>query len=367
MGDTAQNGSNASLTWPAVERRRPLLRAISSGEAGSDFRGSARAQAMEPVTTVLVGPNSLFLEGLRHILSKTGFRVVAVKAKPEDWVRRQAHDQGAVLFILDGAREPEAAAQQIETLRQRHPDAFVTALIDSNRVTDFARLFQAGAKACLAKGVSSSVFLKSLELVMLGETLLPASILTSMCARLETPPVPMPTSVIPTRLSAQEERILGYLVQGHSNKAIARELGIADATVKVHVKAILKKIGAQNRTQAAIWATRNAGFERVRRESVTNTAPVPVALRAATSEERSAPEAFPSEDQKKLHTSKEEAAKIEIEEPGSKVISRASFLRQASAWRAARRIAEDEERRDALAAKINHLRELREAGGLQAG
>ena len=362
MRDTAQNGSNASLTWPAVERRRPQLRAVSSSEVESATRGDACAQTRSRVTTVLVGPNNLFLEGVRHILDKTEFRVVAVKAKAEDWMRRQAQAPDAVLFILDGAREPEAAGRQIELLKQRHPDAFVTALIDSNRVSDFAMLFQAGAKACLAKGVSSSVFLKSLELVMLGETLLPASILSSMCARLEIEPVAMPASATPARLSAQEERILGYLVQGHSNKAIARELGITDATVKVHVKAILKKIGAQNRTQAAIWATRNAGFDRSRRESVAASAPV--SPTAAPSEGVSVPSPMPAENHEPIHQSTELRPDNSEE---SKVISRASFLRQASAWRAARRVSEDEERRDALAAKINHLRGLREAGGLQVG
>ena len=85
MGDTAQNGSNLSLAWPAVERRRPQLRAVSSDEMEKDMRAETR----EPITTVLIGPSSLFLEGLRHILDKTDFRVVAVKAKAEQWVRRQ--------------------------------------------------------------------------------------------------------------------------------------------------------------------------------------------------------------------------------------------------------------------------------------
>lgn len=56
------------------------------------------------------------------------------------------------------------------------------------------------------------------------------------------------------RLSSKEEQILHWLTQGASNKEIARQLGIAEATVKVHIKAILRKAGVQNRTQAAMWA-----------------------------------------------------------------------------------------------------------------
>jgi DNA-binding NarL/FixJ family response regulator len=365
MGDTAQNGSNVGLAWPAVERRRLQLRAISSGGMEKDNRQDMRAEARQPVTTVLIGPSSLFLEGLRHILDKTDFRVVAVKSKAEQWIRRQAQEPGNILFIVDGGRESEVACRQIQALKQRHPEAFITALIDSNQLTDFALLFQAGAKACLAKGVSSSIFLKSLELVMLGETLLPSSILSSMCARLETQVLSVPGNAPQARLSAQEERILGFLVKGHSNKAIARELAITDATVKVHVKAILKKIGAQNRTQAAIWATRNPGFDRARRESeaasfvALATPAVPHAVETALTVE--------AREDRKLEDKSAEAGTQACEEATPKVISRTNFLRQASAWRAARRIAEDEERRDALAAKINHLRELREAGTLQAG
>ena len=59
-------------------------------------------------------------------------------------------------------------------------------------------------------------------------------------------------------LSPRETSILRYLSQGASNKLIARDIKISEATVKVHVKAILRKIGVANRTQAAIWAMTNA-------------------------------------------------------------------------------------------------------------
>ena len=57
------------------------------------------------------------------------------------------------------------------------------------------------------------------------------------------------------KLSAREAQILGCLREGAPNKLIARKLGITEATIKVHVKAILRKIGVTNRTQAAMWAS----------------------------------------------------------------------------------------------------------------
>jgi DNA-binding CsgD family transcriptional regulator len=61
-------------------------------------------------------------------------------------------------------------------------------------------------------------------------------------------------------LSAQEKRVLHYLMEGDSNKIITRETDIAEATVKVHIKAILPKIQVHHRTQAAIWAMHNGSF-----------------------------------------------------------------------------------------------------------
>ena len=59
------------------------------------------------------------------------------------------------------------------------------------------------------------------------------------------------------RLTEREVQILHSLVQGHSNRMIARTCDITEATVKVHMKSILRKIGVKNRTQAAIWAKEN--------------------------------------------------------------------------------------------------------------
>ena len=63
----------------------------------------------------------------------------------------------------------------------------------------------------------------------------------------------LPTTAIPA-LSERERQIIDGLIKGESNKTIARAFGIAEATVKVHMKAILRKIPCSNRTQVAIWA-----------------------------------------------------------------------------------------------------------------
>jgi two-component system nitrate/nitrite response regulator NarL len=63
-------------------------------------------------------------------------------------------------------------------------------------------------------------------------------------------------------LSPQEKVILRCLIEGDSNKYIARKIDVTEATVKVHVKAILRKIRVQNRTQAAVWGINNGSHTR---------------------------------------------------------------------------------------------------------
>ena len=107
--------------------------------------------------------------------------------------------------------------------------------------------------------------MKSLDLVMLGETVFPSIILDLVRRQAASPEPEVAESQpiiaaigdeepVPKQLSVRETVILRCLMQGDSNKLIARKFDIAEATVKVHVKAILRKIQAKNRTQAAIWA-----------------------------------------------------------------------------------------------------------------
>jgi two-component system nitrate/nitrite response regulator NarL len=102
---------------------------------------------------------------------------------------------------------------------------------------------------------------------MLGATFLPPGFLSWLLrgdeealapARVASHRAPQPPRDHPLRLSLEEQRILRYLMEGQPNKVIADRLGIALATANVHVKAVVRKVGAQNRTQAAIWAKKHA-------------------------------------------------------------------------------------------------------------
>jgi two-component system nitrate/nitrite response regulator NarL len=138
---------------------------------------------------------------------------------------------------------------------------------------------EAGAVAYLLKSNSLDALVKALEMVMLGATVLPAAtpapapLAPSMSSEPSFAPAmreealqprqnggPIPgdgSDELSHRLSGREVATLRCLLAGYSNKLIAREFAITEATVKVHVKAILRKIRVANRTQAAIWAIRH--------------------------------------------------------------------------------------------------------------
>ena len=103
--------------------------------------------------------------------------------------------------------------------------------------------------------LSVDAFIRSLRLIDSGERVVPFDLAQERAGQASSPSH-APRSC-PVRLSPREREVLLELVEGHSNKAIARLLGMTEATVKVHLKSVLRKIRVENRTQAAIWALAN--------------------------------------------------------------------------------------------------------------
>jgi two-component system, NarL family, nitrate/nitrite response regulator NarL len=103
--------------------------------------------------------------------------------------------------------------------------------------------------------LSADAFVRSLRLIDSGERVVSFDIAQERAGQASSPSN-APRSD-PARLSPREREVLLKLVEGHSNKVIARHLGMTEATVKVHLKSVLRKIRVDNRTQAAIWALAN--------------------------------------------------------------------------------------------------------------
>ena len=125
----------------------------------------------------------------------------------------------------------------------------------------------AGVDSFCLTTAGREVLINVLELTVLGEQILPRSAVDSLLNHASTvsglgsdaPLASEQSAPDPrvTKLSPRETVILQSLMGGDANKVIARRLDITESTIKVHVKSILRKIGAANRTQAAMWANEN--------------------------------------------------------------------------------------------------------------
>jgi DNA-binding NarL/FixJ family response regulator len=219
--------------------------------------------------TVLVGQSSLRREGLTRILRAEHFRILASVSSADDLLSCKVQCCHLLFLIVHTSDDFDAAVEQIELFRDRHPNGRVAVVADHYRLSELVSAFRAGATGYFIDVMSCDAFIKSIELVMMGETVFPPAFLSFALdaerghldkadPRVDnTLTVDVPDDGIAKRLSPREITILRCLAEGDSNKCIARKIDIAEATVKVHIKAILRKIRVHNRTQAAIWGMNN--------------------------------------------------------------------------------------------------------------
>jgi DNA-binding NarL/FixJ family response regulator len=240
------------------------------------------------IGTLIVSSSTLTREGLARILTASRFRNVIAASCLDEAALDMTNKDDPYLLLISNDGGIDQTTKQIAEFKQCAPHCLVISLSDHFDMNEMLQTFRAGANACLTKFASSESFIKSIELVLLGETLVPAELLSTLLNPAHEPDPPgIPDSTVKDTdpktktLSGQEWRILQHMVDGNSNKMIARKLTISEATVKVHVKSILRKLNLHNRTQAAIWATSNGGFaltelDRAGQEDQAPVAPSPI-------------------------------------------------------------------------------------------
>src|SRR6059058_1325987 len=224
---------------------------------------------------ILVGKSILLREGLARILRSANFRILAAVSCADDLLPSKRHLHQPLFLVVHTGDDFDAAVEQIELFRDQHPGARIAIVADHYRLDELVLAFRAGANGYFVDVMACDVFIKSIELVMMGETIFPPAFLSFVLDpegdRLgQAAPRDENSKAILIRnentlapqLSTREKSILCCLIEGDSNKCIARKIDIAEATVKVHVKAILRKIRVQNRTQAAIWGMNHGSLVR---------------------------------------------------------------------------------------------------------
>jgi two-component system nitrate/nitrite response regulator NarL len=202
---------------------------------------------------LLVDDHTLFREGLEGLLSRRNINILAAVGSGLEGLRLAAELKPDVV-LLD-MRMPEMDG--IDVLRQLRKNGFknpVAMLTTSSDERDLVESLRSGAQGYLLKDMEPDQLVVALRDIMAGKTVV-APDLAHVLARVVQGDSIHPAQESPfAKLTPREIEILALLAEGQSNKVIARNLGISDGTVKLHVKSILRKLGVHSRVEAAVIA-----------------------------------------------------------------------------------------------------------------
>jgi two-component system, NarL family, nitrate/nitrite response regulator NarL len=257
------------------------------------------------VATIIIEPRLLVRQALESLMAHHSYRVVYGAGSTADIGGASSVHEGPNLAILS-AQSADNAVNEAVAIRKLWPDSKIILLFERASPLDFQKLLASQVDGCVPLSVSPETLIGTLDLIMTKDVRVmvvadakrpaqtlpgtehsegaemptdklqsngsqpqgaPATLLSLQhsapngsgadaaeadARHGETPLAPTPRGL--PKLSEREGQILDGLVKGHANKVIARTCDITEATVKVHMKSILRKIQVANRTQAAIWA-----------------------------------------------------------------------------------------------------------------
>jgi two-component system nitrate/nitrite response regulator NarL len=217
------------------------------------------------IPTILVGGDRLFREGLKKLLSETSLDIVretefvreigAVVAERKSicTAGNGAGNSTWLILLLDFPAD-EPSLRKLTAGRQAWDDVKIVVLARDPDIGPLVQALDAGVDGYLLRDISTEVLIQSISLVMLGENVFPSQLALRLTHGGNGGRVTPLRTGRPSDLTQRETDILHCLTDGQPNKLIAKRLGVAEATVKVQIRRLLRKIGAANRTQAAIWA-----------------------------------------------------------------------------------------------------------------
>jgi two-component system nitrate/nitrite response regulator NarL len=225
---------------------------------------------MKTVRLMVVDDHPLFRRGLVALLEQDERFVVLHEAADAGEAVRCVSRQPPDLILLDNHLPGVRGVDAIAGLKEVAPDVKILMLTVSENEQDLSAALKAGADGYLLKTINSEDLSDSILKVLGGESVVSPEMTTKLVAAFRgtsgagplpqageagacaNPPAP---AVGLEMLSVREREILTLIARGASNKVIARDLDIAETTVKIHVQHILRKLNLSSRVQAAVYAT----------------------------------------------------------------------------------------------------------------
>lgn len=210
---------------------------------------------------ILADDHALFRDALAHYIERAEMGTTIYLAQDIHGVveHLDAHDD-IDLILLDLRMPGMNGVQGIEKLRLSRPDIPIVLLSGVAEESDIRAAMDVGANGFFPKTMSGKAMLQGIHKVLEGETFLPVDHNTDTFMPSYYGDMPPPSNdlrPVPeefAQLTPREKQVLDFLMQGVSNKEIAQSLDLQVVTVKLHVRGICRKLGAKNRTQAALLA-----------------------------------------------------------------------------------------------------------------
>jgi two-component system nitrate/nitrite response regulator NarL len=227
--------------------------------------------------TIIVANSALWRKGMSSLLQGTRFKVTNAVGSPGELANHKLKDQVLAILGIDWRnRIYDQAGESIRLLRTLMPESKIVLVAEANAPVDLRGLLAPAPDGYILNPGSRDLLVRSLELILMGQQIFvlsrpiggPANAGNDMLANGGND-IQFPERAFGSQsasfyefgkktngiqLSHRERQVLISLAHGESNKGIARAYDISEATVKIHLKAILRKTKMRNRTQAAIWA-----------------------------------------------------------------------------------------------------------------
>lgn len=196
--------------------------------------------------TLLADDHPLMREGVRQVLSQLDPPVDILDAHdyPSLFAQTAAHAD-LDLAVVDLNMPGFSGMQGIVAFRGQFPDVPLVVLSASESPRDIRSALEAGALGYIPKAASSAAMLDALRRVLAGDVYVPPCLGEAYDAGLVDTPGPL-------GLTARQTDVARLLVRGHTNRMIADQLKISEATVKVHMRVVFEAVAAHNRTEAVI-------------------------------------------------------------------------------------------------------------------
>jgi two-component system nitrate/nitrite response regulator NarL len=206
---------------------------------------------------VIIDDHPLLRKGLQQLVELSPDLQIIGEADNGSEGLRLVRELNPDLVVLDLNMPGMNGLETLSAIKQMDQECRVIILTVSNVEEDVVAALRNGADGYLLKDMDPSDILSKFREVVEGRLVMSPTITECLARALQAEGRRDLMRGTANELTDREKEILLHLSEGESNKVIARQLDIAEATVKVHVKHLLKKLGLKTRVEAAVWAVNN--------------------------------------------------------------------------------------------------------------